>query len=309
MTGLPTISARSGLGLLSIGLPFAMLIALSVAAPNFSSYENLTNINNQITALLIVSLGQLLVALVAGIDISIGSVVSLTSVILVTVDPQWALPLAVVLGLAVGLANGLGVVLTGVHPLIMTLATMTFVQGLALLFRSGSGGGVPAWIVQASTSGVFGLPAGLIWCVLSVAVTAFLIYRTRFGLRIFAIGANEQSTRLSGVKTTLPRIACYMLCSFSGVVAGVYLTERIANGDPLLGQSYGLDSITAIALGGVQLAGGTGSVLGVVLGTIALGLITNGMNLLGVSPFFRAALTGVLLVGAVCLQRRKVIGI
>ncbi len=258
---------------------------------------------------MIVTLGQLIVALVAGIDISVGSVVSLTSVIVVSVDPGLAIPLAVLAGITVGVVNGMGVVLAGVHPLIMTLASMTFLQGLALLIQSGAGGTVPAYIAQLSKGTVLGLPVSIVWCVLAVAAVTFILYRTRFGLRVFAIGASVQNVELSGVRTTLPRILCYVLCSVSGVLAGIYLTGRISTGDPTMGQSFSIDSVTAVALGGVQLAGGTGSVLGAVLGCLTLGLITNGMNLLGISPFLRGALTGLLLVGAISLQRRKAIGI
>jgi ribose transport system permease protein len=306
---LRTNNTRSGLSILTIGFPIIIFLFLSVFAPRFFSVENFGNINNQITALLIVSLGQLIVALVSGIDISVGSVVSLTSVILVTADPTYAVPLALLVGLCVGLVNGLGVVLGAVHPLIMTLASMTFVQGLALLIRPGAGGTVPAWISDISTGRIGGLPASLVWCVVAILVVSFLLHRTRFGLRMFAIGTNVQSVELSGVRTTIPRISCYILCSLAGVLAGIYLTGRISNGDPLMGQPFSLDSVTAIALGGVQLAGGAGGVLGALLGTITLGLISNGMNLMGISPFFRGALTGVLLIGAISLQRRKAIGI
>lgn len=300
---------RNGLGLISIGLPILMFLLLSVVAPKFFTGENLGNVSNQITALLIVALGQMIVALVAGIDISVGSVVSLTSVIIVSVDPALAVPIAIAAGLVVGLVNGFGVVIAGVHPLIMTLASMTFLQGFALLVQTGSGGNVPAYIQSLSAGRPFGIPMSIVWSVIVVAVVSFIIYRTRFGLRMFAIGANVQNVELSGVRTALPRITCYMLCSLSGVLAGIYLTGRIATADPMLGQSFSLDSVTAIALGGVQLAGGTGSVLGAVLGSLTLGLITNGMNLLGISPFFRGTLTGLLLVGAISLQRRKAIGI
>lgn len=300
---------RNGLGLISIGLPILMFLLLSVVAPKFFTGENLGNVSNQITALLIVALGQMIVALVAGIDISVGSVVSLTSVIIVSVNPALAVPIAIAAGLVVGLVNGFGVVIAGVHPLIMTLASMTFLQGFALLVQTGSGGNVPAYIQSLSAGRPFGMPMSVVWSVIVVAVVSFIIYRTRFGLRMFAIGANVQNVELSGVRTALPRITCYMLCSLSGVLAGIYLTGRIATADPMLGQSFSLDSVTAIALGGVQLAGGTGSVLGAVLGSLTLGLITNGMNLLGISPFFRGALTGLLLVGAISLQRRKAIGI
>jgi ribose transport system permease protein len=300
---------RSGLGLVSIGLPIVMFLVLSLVAPKFFSFENLGNVSNQITALLIVTLGQMIVALVAGIDISVGSVVSLTSVIVVSVDPEIAIPMAVLAGLAVGLVNGFGVVVAGVHPLIMTLASMTFLQGFALLIQTGAGGTVPSYIQRLSTGTFLGLPMSIVWSIIVVAIVSFIIYRTRFGLRMFAIGANARNVELSGVRTTWPRILCYVLCSLSGVLAGVYLTGRIATGDPMMGQSFSLDSVTAVALGGVQLAGGTGSVLGAVFGSLTLGLITNGMNLLGISPFFRGALTGLLLVGAISLQRRKAIGI
>lgn len=300
---------RSGLGLVSIGLPIVMFIALSVVAPKFFTFENVGNLSNQITALLIITLGQLLVALVAGIDISVGSVVSLTSVIIVSVDPSLAVPIAVMAGVTVGVVNGIGVVAAGVHPLIMTLASMTFLQGFALLIQTGAGGTVPAYIGQLSKGTFLGLPMSVIWSVVVISVVSFILYRTRFGLRLFAIGASVQNVELSGVRSTLPRILCYVLCSVSGVLAGIYLTGRISTGDPTMGQSFSLDSVTAVALGGVQLAGGTGSVLGAVLGSLTLGLITNGMNLLGISPFFRGTLTGLLLVGAISLQRRKAIGI
>ena len=283
---------RSGLGLVSIGLPIVMFLVLSLVAPKFFSFENLGNVSNQITALLIVTLGQMLVALVAGVDLSVGPVVSLTSVIVVSVDPEIAIPMAVLAGLAVGLVNGFGVVVAGVHPLIMTLASMTFLQGFALLIQTGAGGTVPSYIQRLSTGTFLGLPMSIVWSIIVVAIVSFIIYRTRFGLRMFAIGANARNVELSGVRTTWPRILCYVLCSLSGVLAGVYLTGRIATGDPMMGQSFSLDSVTAVALGGVQLAGGTGSVLGAVFGSLTLGLITNGMNLLGISPFLRGALTG-----------------
>lgn len=300
---------RSGLGLVSLGLPVVVFILLSLGAPDFFSLQNLANVNSQVTALMLVALGQLIVALIGGIDISVGSVVSLTSVLIVTLDPSLVVPAVLAMGLVVGLANGFGVTVFGVHPLIMTLASMTFVQGLALLFVAGAGGTVPAPLIAMAKSSFAGIPAALLWCVVAIVAAWLLLYKSPFGLRVFAIGANAQSAELSGVRVTAPRIACYTLCSLAGTVAGIYLTGRIASGDPTMGQPFGLDSVTAIALGGVQLSGGVGSVFGAVLGTITLGLIANGINLLGISPFFRAVVTGALLLGAVSLQRRKAIGI
>jgi ribose transport system permease protein len=300
---------RSGLGLISLGLPLLMFVLLSIQAPDFFAFQNIANVNSQITALLIVALGQLVVALIGGVDLSVGSVVSLTSVIIVIVDPALAAPAALIAAAAIGLANGVGVAVFNVHPLVMTLASTTFVQGLALLFTPGAGGAVPAPLVMLARSSVGGFPAAFFWCLGAILVVSIVLYKTRFGLRVFAIGANAASAALSGVNARAPRIACYVICSLAGATAGMYLTGRIATGDPTLGQAFGLESVTAIALGGVQLSGGVGSVPGAVFGTITLGLIANGMNLLGVSPFFHAVVTGVLLLGAVSLQRRKVIGV
>lgn len=299
---------RSGLGYVPISLPVLLFVLLSVCAPAFLTIKNITDFNNQITALLIVSLGQLFVALIGGIDISIGSVVSLTSVVIVSLNPALAVPAAIVLGIVIGLANGLGVSF-GVHPLIMTLATMTFLQGLSLLILAGAGGTVPAALIFAAKSHLFGIPAAFFWCIAVIAVAYVLLYRCRFGLRIFAIGGNAQSAKLSGVRAFWPQLSCYVLCSLAGVVAGIYLAGRIASGDPTMGDYFSLGSVTAIALGGVQFAGGVGSVAGAVLGAITLGLISNGLNMLGVSPFFSTALTGFLLLGAISLQRRQVIGV
>ncbi len=156
---------RSGLGVVSLGLPPVMFVLLSLSATDFLSRQNIANVNSQITALMIVALGQLIVALIGGIDISVGSVVSLSSVLIVTLDPALAAPVALIAGVTVGLVNGFGVAVFGVHPLIMTLSTMTFVQGFSLLFMSGAGGVVPEAIVALAKSGVGGFPAGFFWCV------------------------------------------------------------------------------------------------------------------------------------------------
>jgi ribose transport system permease protein len=138
---------------------------------------------------------------------------------------------------------------------------------------------------------------------------ALLLHRTRLGLHLFAVGANARSAHLNGVRSTAVVVAAYVVCSLLAAVAGIYLAARVSSGDPTMGASFALESITAVALGGVQLTGGVGSVIGAVTGALSLGLITNGINLLGISPFLRGTLTGVLLLVAVCLQRRRGIGL
>ena len=301
---------RSGLGLIPLGLPVLMFSLLAARSPDFLEFQNIANVSSQITALMIVALGQLMVALIGGIDISVGSVLSLTSALIVSIANPWlAVGSALLASLVVGAANGVGVAIFGVHPLIMTLASMTFLQGLSLLVLPTAGGSVPEGLTMLAKASVIGFPMAVVWCVVASMLISVLLYRSRFGLRVFAIGASGESAALNGVDVVAPKIACYILCSMCSALAGIYLTGRISTGDPTLGQPFSLDSVTAVALGGVQLAGGVGSVVGAVLGTVTLGLIANGMNLLGVSPFLRAAVTGMLLLGAISLQRRRTIGI
>jgi ribose transport system permease protein len=303
-------AGRSGITRYTLALPLLLFIALALGADRFLSPQNLANVIGQVTALLIVTLGQLVVALAGGIDLSVGSVVSLSSSIVATqADPVWGVALALLMGLAVGLANGLGVAVAGIHPLVMTLATMTFLQGLAYVVLPIPGGQLAPGLVRLATGTVGGLPAGLLWCAACATAVALLLHRTRLGLHLFAVGANAGSAHLNGVRTVRVVVCAYVVCSLLAAVAGIYLAARVSSGDPAMGAAFALESITAVALGGVQLTGGVGSVLGAITGAVSLGLMTNGINLLGISPFLRGTLTGVLLLVAVCLQRRKGIGL
>ena len=301
---------RSGISRYTIGLPLLLFGVLALGAPHFLAAQNLANVGGQITALLIVTLGQLVVALIAGIDLSVGAVVSLAGCLVATqADPVWGIGLALALGLAVGTVNGLGVAVAGIHPLIMTLSTMTFLQGVAYLVLPIPGGQVAPWLGQLANGTLWGLPRALLWCAACAGLVALLLYRTRLGLHIFAVGANARSAHLNGVRAVAVVVSAYVVCSLLAVVSGIYLAARVASGDPTMGASFGLESVTAVALGGVQLTGGVGSILGVVTGALSLGLITNGINLFGISPFLRGAITGALLLAAVCSQRRKVVGL
>ncbi|MDA9520580.1 hypothetical protein XI06_09430 [Bradyrhizobium sp. CCBAU 11434] len=302
-------SNRSGLRLATIALLALLFVALSILSPAFLGVQNLSNINSQIAGLLIVSLGQLFVALIGGIDLSVGAALSLTTTIIVSVSPEFALPAALLAGIAIGLVNGIGVTVAGVHPLIMTMASMTFLQGLALLIHPVPGGTVPDYLAGLAWTSAAGVPAAFFWCVGAVMIASFLLSMTRFGLRLFAIGANQASAARNGIAVKWYSVSCYVICSVAATTAGIFISARVSSGDATVGSPFALDSVTAIAMGGVQLAGGTGSVAGVVLGTITLGLLTNGMNLVGISPFLRTAATGLLLLVAISMQRRTVIGV
>jgi ribose transport system permease protein len=303
-------SFRSGSSRYTVGLPLLLFALLALAAPSFLQTQNLVNVSGQIAALLIVSLGQMVVALVAGIDLSVGSVMSLAGCLVATqADPLWGVTLALAMGLCVGLVNGLGVAVAGIHPLVMTLSTMTFLQGLAYLLLPIPGGAVPAALGELANGSLWGVPRPLLWCAVCALAVYLLLHRTRLGLHIFAVGANARSAHLNGVRAVAVVVSAYVVCSLLAVVAGIYLAARVSSGDPAMGAAFGLESVTAVALGGIQLTGGVGSILGVVTGALSLGLITNGINLLGISPFLRGTLTGLLLLAAVCAQRRRMVGL
>ncbi|MDP9045849.1 MAG: ABC transporter permease, partial [Pseudomonadota bacterium] len=174
---------RSGVSRYTLGLPILLFVVLAAAATNFLAPQNLINITGQIAALLIVTLGQLVVALVAGIDLSVGSVVSLASCLVATQgDPAWGVTLALLLGIAVGLVNGIGVAWAGIHPLIMTLGTMTFLQGFAFLILPIPGGQIAPALGRLANGTLWGAPQPLLWCAACAALVAALLHRTRLGL-------------------------------------------------------------------------------------------------------------------------------
>lgn len=301
--------ARTGLTRYTIGLPVVLVLLLAATQADFRSTQNLLNFSGQIGALLIVAMGQLFVTLVAGIDLSVGSVMSLASAFAATQsDPLAAVAMATALGVAVGTVNGMGVAMAGVHPLVMTLSTATFLQGLAYVVLPIPGGTIASAMTAAATGEAAGIPAPLLWCAAAALAASIVLRRTRFGAHLFAVGGHPRSAYLNGVRVKSVVVGAYVWCSVAAAWAGLFLAARVAAGDPALGASYALESVAAVALGGVQLTGGVGSVAGVVAGVLSLGLMTNGLNLFGVSPFMRGVLTGVLLLAAVSLQRRRIVG-
>ena len=302
--------SRSGLSIGVMMIPVLLLVILATMAHGFASLENLANLSSQITALVMVALGQLMVALVMGLDLSVGSVISLVTCVIATGGPLvLAIPLAFVIGIMVGLINGWGVTTLRIHPIIMTLSSMTFLQGVTLMWQSTPGGHVPKIFSVIWAGHTLGVPHSLMWSAMCALVLSLIIRHSRFGLHLYAVGGNAVSARLNGVASNRVTVSAYVLCSVLAVMAGLYLAARIASGDPKIGAPFGLDSVTAIALGGVQLSGGIGGVAGAIVGALSLGLISNGMNLLGVSPFLQASAKGLLLIVAICAQRRKTVGL
>ncbi len=286
-------------------------LALSLLTDTFLSVANFTNVARQISINGILAVGVTFVLLTAGVDLSLGSVVALSGVACATFahpgDHSVFVPIAVGLltGAACGLVNGTLVTLGGVAPFIVTLGMMTIARGLALIFSGGRPVADMSNELTALAGDLFGIPIPVL-CFAGVAAAAWFFLRNfRLGRHIYAVGGNENAARAAGVPVEKVKLLAYGLCGLLTGLAGVVLAARITTGQPNAGQAYELDAIAAVVIGGTSLAGGVGTITGTLLGVLLIGVINNGLDLMGVSSYYQAVIKGVIIVGAVWLDRRQ----
>jgi len=286
-------------------------LALSLLTDTFLSVANFTNVARQISINGILAVGVTFVLLTGGVDLSLGSVVALSGVACATFahpgDHSVFVPIAVGLltGAACGLVNGTLVTLGGVAPFIVTLGMMTIARGLALIFSGGRPVADMSNELTALAGDLFGIPIPML-CFAGVAAAAwFFLSNFRLGRHIYAVGGNENAARAAGVPVEQVKLFAYGLCGLLAGLAGVVLAARITTGQPNAGQAYELDAIAAVVIGGTSLAGGVGTITGTLLGVLLIGVINNGLDLQGVSSYYQAVIKGVIIVGAVWLDRRQ----
>lgn len=283
------------------------IIAAIFLSDRFLMERNLKNLIISNIGLLFVTYGQLFIVILGGVDLSVGSVISLTNVIcvrLITEAPaSWALALVVCLamGVGVGLINGLLVVKGNMQPIIATLATQTFFAGLALYIMPGPEGILPSDLCRFITKGW-----NYIFPILLVTLVSILIWllfnRTRFGRSALAVGGNEQSAKSSGIAVGTIKVKSFVVTSLMAVMAGLFISAYATSGSPLLGEAYSQRSITAAVVGGAALSGGKGSVIGCIAAAGILGIINNLLNLRGVSSYYQYVMQGVILILALALS-------
>jgi len=296
-------------GLLLVILLVGM--GLSLATDTFLSVANFTNVARQISINGILAVGVTFVLLTAGVDLSLGSVVALSGVACATFahpgDHTVFVPIAVGLltGAACGLLNGVLVTRGGVAPFIVTLGMMTIARGLALIFSGGRPVANMSNEMTALAGDIWGIPIPVL-CFAGVALAAwFFLQNFRLGRHIYAVGGNENAARAAGVPVERVKLFAYGLCGLLTGLAGVVLAARLTPGQPNAGQAYELDAIAAVVIGGTSLAGGVGTITGTLLGVLLIGVINNGLDLMGVSSYYQAVIKGVIIVGAVWLDRRQ----
>ena len=290
-----------------IGLA-VLCAALWILTPYFLTVSNLLNIAEQTSINAIVAVGMTFVILSAGIDLSVGSIVALSGVVLGTaLQGGQPLPIALVLALGVGLVCGLvnGSLISwgGLPPFIVTLGTMSIARGAALLYTEGRPvSGFDESFRVLATGRVGFLPAPVIAMAVVYAIAHFVLTRTTFGRYVYAIGGNEEATRLSGVSIRFHKTMIYGVSGLMSATAAVILTARLNSAQPIAGMMYELDAIAATVIGGTSLMGGEGSLGGTLVGALIMGVLRNGLNLLGVSSFLQQIVIGAVIVVAVLLD-------
>jgi ribose transport system permease protein len=285
------------------------LIALfSMLSENFLTVGNGTNVLRQVSFLMLLACGQTLVILTGGIDLSVGAAVGLVSVAtaaaLLHMDPSLAVLVGLAVGISIGLINGLLIGKLRITPFVATLGTMTVAHGLAMVFTNGSPiHGLPNnWFMTLGRGFIGPVPIPVVVAIAGIVLTFIILNQTKFGRYLFAIGGNEEAAILSGINVNYYKIATYMLTGFLSAVAAVLLTSRVITGQPELGTGMELDSIAAVVIGGTLLIGGTGSIGGTVIGVLIIGVLKNGLTLIGVSSFMQEVVIGTMLVFAIYLS-------
>ena len=283
-----------------------LLIAAAVITPGYLSPINLMMVLRQAAPLGIVAVGQLLVILVSGLDLSVGQLMSATCVVagLYVVGEAGRIPMAVLLvvaiGIGVGLANGIIITKRRVEPFIMTLAMMVILQGFHWNWSKGAKIGYVTEGFRQIALGYIGpvaMPV-LIWAIVLI-VAAVVLYRTPFGRQVYATGGNREAARLSVVNVDLVTVICYILCALSAVLAGLILLGYLAVGDSRVGIGYELGSIAAVVIGGASLAGGRGTIDGNIAGVLVLTLMGSLLNAFAVPWFGSQIARGVIIIAAV----------
>ncbi|MFI5761876.1 ABC transporter permease [Streptomyces sp. NPDC051563] len=309
--------ARQVMGEAGIGIALLALVTVfALVAPKFATSANLTNIATEITLNTMLAVGMTFVILVGGIDLSVGAVMALAAVVAGEVLTSGGFPAAIAVPLAVlvaagtgmlcGLVNGFVSERWRVPSFIVTLGMLNMARGAALEFTDAKTlYDFPPGFTRFGTSTLLGVPA-LFWIALLMVLVGHLVLtRTVFGRLVFAIGGNEEAVRLSGHRTGLVKVVVYVIAGFAVGIAAVTYMARLSIASPIIGSGYELSAIAAVVIGGASLSGGKGSMVGTLLGACLLGVLTNGLLLMGVSDFQRQIITGAVIVVAVVVDHYR----
>ncbi|XWN34125.1 MAG: ABC transporter permease [Devosia sp.] len=291
-------------------LTLVLAVILSVASPYFLTTNNLLNILDQSVVIGIVAIGMTFVILTGGIDLSVGSIAGVTGVILGLLLKEVPIPLAIALAIAcgafIGAISGTLIAVFGLAAFVVTLGMMAIGRSLAyVLSGQQSISGLPDGLMSLAydTVPVIGLQINVAILIGLFVIAWFYLNRTKGGRTIYAVGSNKEAARVAGLNVTFYTILPYVVSGALSAVAVTLIAAQILSIDPLAGNLLELDAIAAVVIGGASLYGGRGSIIGTVFGVLIMVMIRNGMNLLGVSPFWQGAAIGTIIITAVLIER------
>lgn len=290
-----------------------LVIILMILSPNaFAKPRNLINVVKQASINGVLACGMMFVIIAGGIDLSAGSVVALSGVVVAYLAQMQGIPIFVPIlgalgtGALIGLVNGFGAAYAELPPFIITLATMSIVRGAALILSGGS----PVFGLQEQFEGIAGIsianviPILVLYFLLIAVFSGFILNKTVFGRHVYAIGGNSITAKVSGINVKSMLLRVYIICGVFSGIAGLLIASRTMQGSPTVGVGYEMDAIAAVVIGGVSMSGGSGKWYGTIIGALLLALISNGLDILGVSSNFQQIIKGIIIAVAVYLDLR-----
>ena len=290
----------------------AMVIIISILEPNFMQVTNLMNVLKQISVYAIIGYGVTFIIITTGIDLGLGAYMALAGVIAAYIAQSASTPGVVSVlagaatGIVIGLVNGLIISISKIPPFIVTLGMTTITRGMALLLTDGK----PFSRLNESFrwwgGGRFlGIPTPIVWLIVITFISWVLLDHMKFGRYTRAIGGNEKAAVISGINIMKYKVLIYTFSGLCCGLAGVILAARVASGSPSAAQGYELDAIAGSVIGGTSMMGGTGSIFGVFIGAMVIGVLNSGLNMLGVSSYWQDIVKGVIIIAAVIVDERK----
>ena len=293
-----------------------LMAIITIINSNFLTANNLLNLLLQVTSNALIAFGMTFVILTGGIDLSVGSILALSSALTAGLlgsgmPVTLAILISLIFGCILGMMNGLLISYGKLAPFIVTLATMTIFRGATLVYTNGNPitkGLSDTFLFQFLGQGyIVGIPFPVIIMFIVFIVLYVLLHKTAFGKSVYAIGGNEKAAYISGVKLNKVKIIIYSISGIMASISGLIITSRLSSAQPTAGASYEMDAIAAVVLGGTSLSGGKGRILGTLIGALIIGVLNNGLNIIGVSAFWQQVVKGVVILIAVLIDRFKVV--
>lgn len=297
-----------------VGL-LALIVVVSILSPSFLSTKNIFNILRQTSVNGIIAAGMTFVILTGGIDLSVGSILGISGAVCASIlvsgqNVVIAVLAALVVGAVVGFLNGFIISKGKLQPFIATLATMTVLKGLTLVYTNGNpitlGSNELAMSFGKIGGGtILGIPTPAMIMILVFMVCYYILHNTKMGRYTYALGSNEEATKLSGLNTDKIKIWVYTISGILASIAGIIITSRLYSAQPTAGSGYELDAIAAVVLGGTSLNGGKGKITGTIIGALIIGVLSNALNILDVSSYYQTMVKGAVILLAVLLDRKS----